>query len=412
MLQSYSEESQKPTLPLPQTEVTIENPVQHGMDRILNTPYMLANVHQVKQRHIQIGDHSLIDFANCGYLGLDSDIHDFDIQLARKWGLRNGWSRISGSTSLTRLLEENLEEMMGFRCVRLAQSISLINLSIFYSLSRLFPVWLADSDVHITLKHGMRAGAGENVSLRFWRNNDLSALKRLLSKTEKTTPKLIVVDGIYSMKGTTAPIRELIRLGEEHNAWILIDDAHGFGVVGESGYGVVDGLSPQELARVIYIGSFSKCASNPVGFVGFDSQFAKHLDSSAPCFIYSGPPSNFHVAACIRHFNSFIREPVREKRRLVENYSKEMHHFCEKHGIGTISEPGCPIIGVRIDPDAMETIVKSLFDQGIFAKPAVFPVVRRGDEIIRFTVSAAHTANDMKALKRAIISTKGWKYGK
>jgi 8-amino-7-oxononanoate synthase len=407
VLHSQSEETQSQT---PQTEESIPNPVQNGMDRILNTPYMLANVHDVKHRHIKIGDDSLIDFANCGYLGLDSDIHDFDIQLARKWGLRNGWSRISGSTSLTRLLEENLEQAMGFDCVRLAQSISLINLSIFYSLSRTFPLWFADTDVHITLKHGMRAGAGEKVSLRYWRNNNLTFLERLLSRADRTTPKLIVVDGIYSMKGTTAPIKELVRLGKTYNAWVLIDDAHGFGVVGDRGYGVVDGLSPQELERVLYIGSFSKCASNPVGFLGFHSAFAKLFDSSAPCLIYSGPPSNFHVAACIRHLNSFIREPLGEKRRMVAAYSKDIHSFCAKNKIGTISESGCPIIGVRIEPEAMEAIVQNLFDHGIFAKPAVFPVVRKGDEIIRFTVSAAHTTSDIKALKRAIISTKGWKY--
>jgi 8-amino-7-oxononanoate synthase len=351
----------------------------------------------------------LVDFAHCGYLGLDNDITSADVERAKHWGLRNGWSRISGSSRLSRSLEKKLETELGLDCVRLAQSISLINHTLFYALAKRFSVAFADSDSHITLKLGIKA-AFEKSRIRYFENNNVVALEAMLARAPSTDgPKLILVDGIYSMKGTRANVSELLELCARYDAYLLIDDAHGFGVEGKNGYGVIDGLSPELLRRVIYVGSFNKCASNPVAFFGFPQDLADLVDSSTPCLIYSGPPSNLHTIIAIRHLEGFKRGLFAARRNQLRVYSHVIHRFCKRNGMSLQSEAGSPIIAIQIDPSKMEETVDQLYSAGIFAKPAVFPVVRKGDEIIRFTVTASHTEQDIQQLKAALLSVQGWR---
>jgi 8-amino-7-oxononanoate synthase len=375
----------------------------------MDTPFMFADVQGVIGRRMFVKGKELVDFAHCGYLGLDNDIAPADVERAKHWGLRNGWSRISGSSRLSRSLEKILEKELGFDCVRLAQSISLINHTLFYALGKRFSVVFTDSDAHITLKLGIKAGMDKS-RIRYFENNDMAMLETMLSRAPSSSdPKLIVIDGIYSMKGTRAKISELLALCAKYNAYLLIDDAHGFGVEGKNGYGVVDGLSREALRRVIYVGSFNKCASNPVAFFAFSSDLAELIDSATPCLIYSGPPSNLHTIIAIRHFGSFKHPLFKARRRLLRQHSYEIHKHCEENGLSVLSEAGSPIIAVQIEPSQMEAIVDGLYRAGIFAKPAVFPVVRKGDEIIRFTVTALHTAQDIEQFKQALISVQGWR---
>ncbi|MEZ4815045.1 MAG: pyridoxal phosphate-dependent aminotransferase family protein [Bdellovibrionota bacterium] len=377
-----------------------------GIRRVLQSKFMQMQVSQLRERSIISKGNKLVDFASCGYLGLDNDICEEDLALTKKFGLRNGWSRISGNTDLTRNLEVSLECNLGFRSVRLAQSISLINYGIFYSLAQMFPVALYDRDVHITLKNGLRAAYRDEKSLLAWNNNDLVHLERRLESLSPTIRKLIVVDGIYSMKGSFSPIKSIAKLAAQFNAVLVIDDAHGFGVLGENGFGVIDGLSPDELKRIIYLGSFSKATSNPVAFVGCSDEIGDLLDSTAPFLIYSGPPSNFHTAIALRQLEEFPKGVLTKKRELLLLASSDVHSFCASHNIAMFSSPESPIVVIKIFPEHFNEIVNRFYSYGIIGKGVVYPVVRKGDEAVRFTLTSSHTAEQIELLKSAIYELK------
>ena len=173
-----------------------------------------------------------------------------------------------------------------------------------------------------------------------WKNNDLNDLKTKLEDLPKESKKLIVVDGIYSMKGSIAPIKELNEIAESTNSYIFIDDAHGFGTVGPRGLGILDLLNIKNNDRLIYLGSFSKSASNPVGFVSCSKILADYLDASAGFLIYSGPPSNLHVATSLRHLINFDTQKYKGLRYKIYSLSKWAHKECLNHNIKVLSTCG------------------------------------------------------------------------
>ncbi len=370
-----------------------------GLARIRSTPFMHRLVTRIDGRTIQANGSTIVDFAHCGYLGVDHDLSLEDVATAKYWGLRNGWSRITGSTSLSRGLEVELEARLGFPHARLGQSISLINLTVFSALAKRFPNFLLERDIHITLRNGISAGIDRNShQIMNWSMSDLGTLKNHLDALPYNEPKLITIDGIYSMKGVSAPIEELLSLCTTYNAVLYIDDAHGFGVEGHNGYGVIEGKKSFDPSRVIYVGSFSKCTSNPVAFICFDSSLQDLIDGFAHFLSFCGPPSNIHIATSLRHLKNFPKADFQAKRKRLTSLSEAVYDGCSAKGIPVLSSRGSPIVSMRINPDMMEEVVQHFYSGGVLGKPAIFPVVRRGDELIRFTVSAAHTDENINRL--------------
>ncbi len=375
-----------------------------GFNRLANTDFVLQDFEVGCNMNLYQDKNELIDFASSEYLGLSTDIRKEDLVNVKKVGLRNGWSRISGNTSVTYGLERDLSAFLGFEATRLAQSISLINVTIFSALSKVYHFYLFDKDVHITLKMGLRTIKKDQVVS--FENNNLVELESILKQRPMAEKKIIVIDGVYSMRGEVASIEKLQLLLEKYNCDLLIDDAHGFGVIGYNGRGVASRITTALKKRTIYIASFSKCASNPVGFVSSSKELCEKLDLSAPFLIYSGPPSNLHVLISNRHLNSFETEEFKLKRELLFESSKDIHRFLFENDIKYLSTSGFPIISMCIHPEYLEAIITSLKSSGIFAKPAIFPVVQKGDEVIRFTLTVNNCQNGIPKLKAAILRVK------
>lgn len=376
-----------------------------GFKRLAETDFVFQNFQDIYEGILVQNEKKISDFGSSAYLGLSSDINDEDLQLTKKWGLRNHWSRISGNNQVTKQLEIDLEHALRIDHVRLAQSISLINLTIFHSFKKLINKFIIDKDSHITLKMGVQA-AVDKTRIKYFENNNLAELETRLKENMSELPNLISIDGVYSMKGNLAPVKEILELCRKYNAYVYIDDAHGFGVIGSRGFGVIDDLSTKELERVIYVGSFSKCASNPVGFIGAPEKFINNIDCYAPCLIYSGPPSNLHTIISTRHLKKFQNEVMQEKRNKLASISRDIHDFCFKNNIRVLSSPEFPMLAISIQEEHLEQIINGLKLDGIFAKPAIYPIVRKGDEIIRFTFMATHTEKEIKKLKDSIIKVK------
>jgi 7-keto-8-aminopelargonate synthetase-like enzyme len=119
-----------------------------------------------------------------------------------------------------------------------------------------------------------------------------------------------------------------------------------------------------------------------------------------PALNYSGPPSNLHAAVCLRHLAQW--DDLAEHRRRIRYASQRLHAFCAHHQVMTRSPAGSPILAVAVHDDDADQAAAVIHAEGILCKPAIYPVVRRGDEVLRFTLTAAHTDAQLAHLERAL----------
>lgn len=368
-----------------------------GLIRIYRSPMCGVHATSLEGRLLRTDRGAVVDFATGAYLGLDADVTDADVAEVRCFGLRNGWSRATGTSALTRDLEEQLASRLQMDMVRLSTSAALVNYSAFYGLSDAFPIALVDQDAHITLKQGVQ-GAYPAARRHVFPHDDLGALEGLLAKLPPG-PKLVCVDGVYSMKGTFAPVRELVELCVRYGAKLFVDDVHGFGVLGDGGCGIIEEV-PVELRRhVILLASFAKSASNPVAFLAYSQEDWVAVEA-IPALNYSGPPSNLHAAVCRRHLAGW--DALAPRRARIRRASERLHAFCAANGIVTLSPAGSPILAVGVQDAHADRVVEQLFAAGVLGKLAVYPVVRRGDEVLRFCLTAAHTDAHLRTLESAL----------
>ena len=285
---------------------------------------------------------------------------------------------------------------MGFDAARLSTSAALINYSAFHSFVDHFACAIVDQDAHLTIKQGV-AAAFPSARRHVVPHADLEALERMLARLP--APALVCVDGVYSMRGTLAPTASLAASCARYGATLFLDDVHGFGVLGERGTGVVEAVPAALRPHVILLASFAKSASNPVAFVAYPERHWMAVEG-IPALNYSGPPSNLHVAVCARHIDQW--GAMAERRLRVRAASAALHGWCERLGVVTLSPSGSPILAVGLLDAYAEPAVEALAADGILCKLAVYPVVRRGDEVLRFTLTASHTDAQLQALMGAL----------
>jgi 8-amino-7-oxononanoate synthase len=369
-----------------------------GMTRLFASPMTHLDVEQVDRRWIRVGGRWLVDFATGAYLGLDSSLTDEDVATARRWGLRNGWSRATGTTPPTLSLERELAASLGMDRVRLSTSAALLNQSAFHALQAAFPAAAFDQDAHLSLQQGLRAAYPVGCRRPF-RHDDPAHLDDVL-RTLPAGPKLVGIDGVYSMRGTVARIEDLLAVCRRHDAVLYIDDVHGFGVRGPRGLGAIESVPDADRDRVLLLGSFAKSASNPVAFLAYPHRLWQAVEG-IPALNYSGPPSTLHVAACRRHLASF--PALAPRRARLRSASERLHRACHAHRVETLSTPGSAILAVAVHDQGVESAVAELFALGLVCKVAVHPVVRRGDEVLRFTLTATHTDAQLDLLEQALM---------
>lgn len=368
-----------------------------GMDRLLNSGILLNKIQKSDKKFISMNDRRYLNFASGSYLGLNHNINFFDYLKLKKEGIRSPFSRISGISKYANQLEENLNKIFNKK-IYTAQSISLINMNIFLTLGQIFDVAVMDSDAHSTLINGVKCS---KMKYKKFDHNNLSSLEENLSLSNKP---LIVLDGLYSMKGDLPKLNEINILAKKYNATILIDDAHGFGVLGENGYGVMEHFDLLKEKNMIYIGSFSKACSNPVGFVAVDDSLEKLFNSSFNASIFSGPPCNLNLILSCKHLNNFKNEKFKIKRKNISKNVRFFQRNLELLGVKYFGDENSPIVGVRFNSIYFEELISLLDGKKILTKPAIFPVVKIGSELIRFTITESHNLEDLEYILKVISS--------
>ena len=262
-------------------------------------PMLDAVIDEIAGRMIRIGDQWLADFASCNYLGfdLDPEIMSAIPAYIAKWGTHPSWSRLLGSPVLYRQIEEELAHLLGAPDVLALPTITHIHMSVIPVLAG-SGTSLVDRRAHKTIYDWCSVAKSHGATVIRYPHDDLEALEELLAASS-AYPRMICTDGINSMTGNGAPLAELARLARNYDATLYVDDAHGFGVIGERS---ADETSPygskgnsivrfcgESYDNVVLVAGCSKAYSSLLAFIACPTPIKNFLKVAAPPYLYSGP---------------------------------------------------------------------------------------------------------------------------
>ena len=264
-----------------------------------SNPMTDAVVDEIDGRMIRIGDQWLADFASCNYLGFDLEREIIDAIPAYldRWGTHPSWSRLLGSPVLYPQLEERLTQLLGADDTLVLPTITLIHTSVIPVLAGSGTVYV-DRRAHKTIYEGCELAAAHGATVKRFAFEDADDLERLL-KEGGPSPRLICLDGVNSMTGNAVDVPAFAELARAYGALLYVDDAHGFGVIGERGdeetspYGSrgngVVRYAGESYDHVIFVAGLSKAYSSLGAFIACPSELKRLLKTAAPPYLYSGP---------------------------------------------------------------------------------------------------------------------------
>ncbi|MGC1455220.1 MAG: 8-amino-7-oxononanoate synthase [Nitrospirota bacterium] len=326
------------------------------------------------------------------YLGLANhpSLRQAAGQAMDRYGFGAGASRlISGTSPLHQALEDSIARFKGTEAAIVFNSGYAANIGIIPSIAGTGDVILSDSLNHASIIDGCRLSKAE---VMVYRHKDVGQVEALLQKYMKARRKLIVTDGVFSMDGDIAPLRDLVSLSEKYDAILMVDDAHGTGVLGKTGRGTVEHLGLS--GRVpIQMGTLGKAFGSFGAYAAGSNNLINMLINNARSYIYSTalPPSV--CAASLAAIAVVEQEPGRRD-RLWKNRSRFVNGL-KSIGIST-GNSETPIIPIVIgDSGRALQAAERLFECGIYASAIRPPTVPINAARIRTTITAAHTEGDI-----------------
>ncbi|MFH1415799.1 MAG: pyridoxal phosphate-dependent aminotransferase family protein [Elusimicrobiota bacterium] len=319
------------------------------------------------------------------YLGLTSNsaVKKAAINATEKFGVGCVGSRfLNGTLEMHVELEERLAKFVRKPAALLFTTGMQVNLGVISALVGRDDTIITDKYDHASIIDGCRLSFGK---MRRYRHNDMNDLERELKKCDIEKGKLIVVDGVFSMEGDLADLPGIVKLAEKYNAKVMVDDAHGIGVMGKHGRGTAEHFGLEDKVDII-VGTFSKAFASIGGFVAADEDVIHYLKHNARALIFSASPAPGNVASVLAAMNIIEKEPERIK-SLWTNTKKLRKGFKEMgYNTGESNTPIIPlIIGDTIKAFQMWRL---LFDRGIFTTPVASPAVPEDRALLRVSVMA------------------------
>ena len=327
-------------------------------------------------------------FGSNSYLGLSDDprLKEAAIAAVKKYGTSCSGSRfLNGTLDIHQELEEKLARFVGKQEAVTYSTGFQVNLGVVGCLGFRGGFIFLDSLDHACIIDGSRLSFSE---VRKFRHNDMADLEKKLWLTPRNANKLIVVDGVYSMEGDLAPVPKLVELCEKYNASLMIDDAHGLGVVGENGSGTASHFGLTDKVDLI-MGTFSKSFGSLGGFIAGDHEVINYLKHNSRTLIFSASMTPAAVAAASKALDIMIEEP--ERREHLWELTNHAHKAFKDAGFD-IGHTQSPIITLFVrDTIKAMTIVKLAYEAGVFITPVIAPAVPEKDVLIRFALMATHS---------------------
>ncbi len=360
-----------------------------------------AVIDEINGREIRVGEQWLTDYASCNYLGFDLDeeiIAAIPAYLAR-WGTHPSWSRLLGSPALYEEIETRLTELLGCEDSLVMATITHIHMSVIPVLAGAGTIFL-DGRAHKTIYDGCATARAHGASVVRFHHNDLDQLEQLL-RGDWARPGIICLDGINSMTGNPPDLAAFAALAREHDVLVYVDDAHGFGVIGERsptepcGYGIrgnsIVKHAGESYENIILVGGFSKAYSSLLAFIACPTAIKQVLKTAAPPYLYSGPSPIASLASVLEGLRVNEQRGDRLRGELQRLTARVLNKTREL-GIATPNESGFPIVEIPLaDPDTVGEVGDLLFDRGIYVTIAAYPLVPREEVGFRLQLTAANT---------------------
>ena len=327
-------------------------------------------------------------FGSNSYLGLTNHprVIEAATEATRKYGTGCAGSRfLNGTIDLHLQLEHELAKWTGKEDVMVYSTGFQVNLGVVSCVTGREDYVICDELDHASIVEGRRLSFS---TPRKYRHRDMASLERELARCHPEAIKLIVTDGVFSMEGDIAPMDEIVRLARKYDANVMVDEAHGFGVLGPEGRGTCHHFGVADEVDLL-MGTFSKSFASIGGFIASDKDTINYLRHNSRSYIFSASLTPAATAAAMESLHIMQEEPERiEHLWEVTRYALDGFRALGFE-IGATETPIIPLY-VR-DMEKTFLVTRMLFDEGIFVNPVVPPACAPNDTLIRFSLMATHT---------------------
>jgi glycine C-acetyltransferase len=342
---------------------------------------------------VQAEGRELMMLSSYDYLGLIGDprVDEAAVSAIRKYGTAAGGARmLTGTLDLHREMDKELAAMKGMDEAISFSSGYMANLAVLAGLLSPQDRVIMDAYSHRSLTDACRMSG---VQVQRYRHNDLASLRQELERPSEANRTLIIADGVFSMDGDICPLPELIALKKEFNCYLMIDDAHATGVLGETGRGTDEHFGVAATEVDIWTGSMAKSIASNGGWIAVSQELSVYLQHAASPYVFSAalcPSAAAAVLACL----AILKEEPERVARLKSN-SEFLRQGLKDLGFNT-GDSITPIIPVILGDEAAAAIcARRLRDFGVIVAPVMFPAVAQGSARLRVCVTAGHSLEQL-----------------
>lgn len=341
-------------------------------------------VHMEGKEMIMIGSNN--------YLGLTShpEVIQAAVEATLKYGTGVSGSRfLNGTLNLHKDLERELAAFLNKEDCTIFSTGFQSNLGIISAVAGRNDIIFSDKENHASIYDGTRLSYAEIIR---YEHSNMEDLEEKLSKAPDNKGKIIITDGVFSMSGDIAKLPEIVVLAKKYGARIMVDDAHGFGVMGPTGRGTAEHFGLEDEIDII-MGTFSKSLASLGGYVAAESDVVDYIRHNSRPYIFSAAIPAANTAAALAALRILKREP--ERVHALHDIADYMRQGLKNKGL-KIRDSRTPIIPI-FTYTQLRTLVacNTLFEQGVYVNPVVPPATPVGECLIRTSYTATHTKEQM-----------------
>lgn len=361
-------------------------------------PYFRA-ISSEQDTEVIMNGKKVLMFGSNSYMGLTNHpkVIEAAIEATKKYGTGMAGSPfLNGTLTIHKDLEARLADYVGKEDAMIYSTGFGVNLGVVSTLTGREDYIILDEQDHASIIEGRRLSFSNYLK---YKHNDMESLENQLKRCEPDKVKLIVTDGVFSMEGDVANLPEIVRLAKKYNASVMVDEAHGLGVFGEGGRGTCNHFGVTDDVDLI-MGTFSKSLASLGGFIATDKVITNFLRHHSRSYIFTASITPASTAAVNAALDIILAEPERQEHLWkITNYALEQFRAmgCE---IGHTSTPIIPLF-IRDDYKTFH-VTSDLLKEGVFVNPVVTPAVAPQDTLIRYSLMATHTEEQVQRSLEAI----------
>ncbi len=354
-------------------------------------PYF-RRIDETEGNHVICSGERKIMIGSNNYLGLAQDprVTEAACEALRKFGAGCTGSRLlNGNILPHERLEEQLADFLQRESVLLFSTGFFANQGALATLTEEGDAILCDRENHASIIDGCNFAPAKLIPFR---HNSAESLRNRLKRLPADTGKLMVLDGVFSMSGDIADLPSIVETAREFGAFTYVDEAHSLGVLGPAGRGTVHHFGLNDEVDLV-MGTFSKSLGSMGGFIGGSHEVIEFLRHKARCFIFTASLAPAVTGGVTKALELMQAEP--ERINALWRNTRKMHEGFKSIGfkIGTTQTPIVPIL-IGSEARAFQ-FTQRLYEEGVFATPAIYPAVRYGEAIVRTSFMATHTDEDL-----------------